>query len=98
MNDRYYTQYVRHCLRFYARYDNPDLSREIDRLNWSACDRAIKAFDNDDKNMLLAIYRGADTVADNIYNLSKTTEIAQNYIWKLTAILEYRIAQERGLV
>lgn len=94
----FYSQYVNHCLRFYARHDRPKFHSEADKHNWAACDSALKSFSDNDRAMLLCIYREGDTVPDNIYQLAKSKGISQDSIWKLVNELERKVAKRRGLL
>lgn len=93
-----YSQYVNHCLRFYARYSNPKFYSESDKHNWAACDNALKEFSDSDREMLLTIYRKGDTIGDNIYQMAKSNGISQGTIWKLVDELQYKVAKRRGLL
>ena len=94
----FYSEYVRHCMRFYARHTNPKFRSDVDKKNWFACDSALKGFTNEEQEMLLTIYRERDTIPDNIYNLSVSLEIKQDILWNLMNELERKIAKRRGLV
>lgn len=54
--------------------------------------------DDNDRAMLLYIYREGDTVPDNIYQLAKSKGISQDSIWKLVNELERKVAKRRGLL
>ena len=56
MSRTFYSEYVNHCLRFYARHDRPKFHSEADKHNWAACDSALKSFSDNDRAMLLYIY------------------------------------------
>ena len=94
----YYSDYVQHCMRFYARHPNPKFNSEAEKLNWNACDNALKRFEVSEKDILMSIYQSGDTLADNVYNLSLQKNINQNNIWKLVSRLEKMIAKRRGLL
>ena len=64
MSRTFYSEYVNHCLRFYARHDRPKFHSEADKHNWAACDSALKSFSDNDRAMLLYIYREGDTVPE----------------------------------
>ena len=40
----FYSEYVQHCMRFYARHTNPKFRSDADKKNWFACDSALKGF------------------------------------------------------
>lgn len=98
MSRCFYSDYVNHCLRFYARHPKPEFKSEADKLNWSACETAIKSFAPGDREMLLTIYREGDTIPDNVYQMSKSRGIKQDGIWKLIGELERKVAKRRGLL
>ncbi len=99
MAKAYYSEYVNHCLKFYARTPKPEFTDDVSKRNWESC---RKVLDNDfaskDKEVLLEIYRRRDTVADNVYTVSQDFGISQGKIWKLIQKLEKRVALECGLV
>lgn len=97
MGRRYYTEYVAHCLRFYARHENPVFSSESAKADWDACDKALEQFDTRDRVQVLAVFRENDTIADNIYSVAKRYNVDQDKIWKLVTLAEKEVAQYRGL-
>lgn len=98
MSRMYYSEYVNHCLRFYARYEKPEFHSDAEKSNWAACDSALKSFPDKERAMLLAIYREGDTIPDNIYQMSRAAGISQDNIWKLVSKLEREVAKRRGLL
>lgn len=98
MAKTYYSEYVNHCLRFYARYDKCKTNNRVNLKNWLSCEKALAEFTENDREVLLAIYREGDTVADNVYNLSKQKGISQSTVWKLINQLERKVAVYRELL
>lgn len=99
MNRPFYSEYVRHCLRFYTR--NLQLSRfksEVDKNNWFACANVIKGYLDTDQDILVAVYSGYDTLADNVYQTAKKYNIDQSIIWDMMKEVERKIAKRRGLM
>lgn len=94
----FYSEYVNHCLRFYARHPKPIFHSEADKKNWAACENAFKGFNDYDKAMLLIIYSEGDTLADNVYQLAKARNMNQDTIWKLIGELERKVAKRRGII
>jgi hypothetical protein len=94
----FYSEYVNHCIRFYARHREPTFHTDVDKRNWVACDNAFKSFSLSDRETLLNIYRDGDTVPDNIYKVSRLRKIPQDSIWKLVNELERKVAKQRGLL
>ncbi len=98
MSRRFYSDYVRHCMRFYTRHEKPKFRTESDKLNWNACNKVYHTLSEEDQVIVYGIYRGADTLADNIYALSVKRGISQDDIWDLVSRVEYQIAKERGIL
>jgi hypothetical protein len=99
MNKPYYSDYVKHSLRFYTR--NLSLSKfksEADKKNWFACHNAIKDYPDRDKNILISVYSGYDTLPDEVYNASIKYHIDQNKIWDMMKDFERKVAKRRGLM
>lgn len=94
----FYSEYVNHCLRFYARHRNPKFNSAADKNNWLACKSALEGFTDSEREMLLTIYRGGDTVPDNVYQIAKEKGIKQDSVWKLVNELERKVAKRRGLL
>lgn len=94
----FYSEYVNHCLRFYARHTKPIFHSEADKKNWNACDNVLKSFSDSDRDMLLSIYTEGDTMPDNVYQMAKSKGIEQDTIWKLIGVLERKVAKRRGII
>lgn len=94
----FYSEYVNHCLRFYARHPKPVFHSEADKKNWAACENALKSFSDCDRDMLLSIYTEGDTIPDNVYQMAKSKGIKQDTIWKMVNELEKKVAKRRGLI
>ena len=100
MNRPFYSEYVRHCMRYYARnhIDKPRFKTEVDKNNWYSCNRAIEPYSDRDKDILLRVYGLYDTLADNVYEVAKIYNIDQNIIWDMLKDFERSIAKKRGLI
>ena len=99
MSKPFYTDYVRHALRFYSR--NLSIStfkKGVDKENWLACSAAIQKYSPRDKDILVYVYGSYDTLADNVYVMSKKHRIHQNVIWDMMKEFEREIAEKRGLL
>ena len=99
MNKPYYSDYVRHALRFYTR--NLALTvfkNKADENNWVSCHKIFITYSNRDKDILAYIYSGYDTLADNVYEASLKHNLNQNIIWDMIKDFERKIARERGLL
>ena len=94
----FYSEYVTHCLRFYARHPKPIFHCEADKKNWAACENALEGFNDYDKALLLIIYSEGDTIPDNVYQLAKARNMNQDTLWKLIGVLERKVAKRRGII
>lgn len=98
---KYYSSYVNHMLRFYARYRDKNLEcfkKSTDVKNWLAVKTVLDKLSEKDKNVIIEVYRRRDTLADNIYEVSKEFGIDQDVIWTMLNKVTKKIAQERGLI
>ena len=98
MRKQVYTEYVRYMLQFY--FQNPDKTsflNDRDRINWKTCDKVIKRVSHNDRTVFKFVYGEFDTIADNVYVLSKINAINQNVIWNMLHKLEKEVAIERGM-
>lgn len=95
----YFAEYVNHCLRFYARVRPPiEFKSEVDRLNWHSVDKALLELSRDQREIIVDIYSRGDTLADNIYQVSRERTLDQDGIWNLVTKLTKDIARERALI
>ena len=98
---KFYSQYVNHMLRFYARYCDKNLEsfkKSTDMKNWLAVKTVLDKLPEKDKNVIIEVYRRRDTLADNIYEVSKELGIDQDVIWIMLNKVTKKIAQERELI
>lgn len=96
---KFYVDYVSHCARFYSRHSKPEFFKtEANRKDWQAVDTALKAFTDEEKDILLTIYREGDTIPDNVYQLAKKKKVNQNSLWKVIDRFEKEVAKRRGLI
>lgn len=94
----FYSEYIQHCMRFYARHPHPKFRSDADKQNWYACESVLRSFTNSEKDILLFIYREDDTIPDNVYRASMDRNIKQDKIWALVNELERKIAKRRNLI
>ena len=99
MNKPFYSDYVRHMMRFYSR--NKTISHfktDVDKQNWIACNRAIQDYSDRDKDILISVYGGYDTLPDNVYEMATKYHINQNIIWDMMKEFERKLAKQRRLI
>ena len=99
MTRPFYSEYVRHALRFYTRnLQQPRFKSVADKNNWYACANVIKEYSDRDRDILVTVYGGFDTLADNVYEIAKKYSINQSIIWDMMKEVERKIAKRRGLM
>lgn len=99
MNRFFYTDYVRHALRFYTRnLQLSDFKTDTDRLNWVACNKVLNLCFEKEKNILIFVYSSFDSLPENVFRASSKFGINQNIIWDLMKDAERKIAKLRGLL
>lgn len=100
MNRPYYSEYVKHALRFYTRnvHPVPAFKSEADKNNWHSCAITLKGCSDLQRNIIVDVYSGRDTLADNVYTASVKYNIHQSVIWDLMKVVERKVAKRRGLL
>ncbi len=105
MNNRpFYSDFVKHAMRFYARsvinsrQEKPFFKTDADKKNWHACSNALKDYSERDKEILVTVYAGFDTLSDEVYQAAKKFDINQNVIWDMMKDFERKVAKKRGLM
>ena len=95
----YYSDYIKHAMRFYSR--NLYLTKfksEADKNNWKSCESVLKRYEEKDREILQYAYGEFDTIADNVYIISKKHNIEQDYVWDMMREFERKVAKTRGLL
>ena len=99
MTRPFYSEYVRHALRFYTRnLTQHHFRSDIDKYNWLACESTLDGYSDRDRDILVAVYSGYDPLADNVYETAKKYDINQAIIWDMMKDVERKIAKRRGLL
>lgn len=99
MIKKFYSDYVRHALRFYSRNLEAPIFRSISaEKNWNACETVLNKYFPKYKDALVSLYQANDTMGDNVYEAAKRFSISQDYLWTMMDSLERHIAEERGLI
>ena len=98
----YFKNYVNHMLRFFARYhdqkNNFKFKKNIDYKNWCIVQSVLNSLPEKDRNVIIEVYRRGDTLADNVYEVSKELGINQDVIWTILNKVTRKIAKERELI
>lgn len=98
MSKSYYSDYVNHSLRFYARYKEPVFKSEVDRLKWESCDKAFENLDPKFTTPILEIYSQYDGFNDNVQRACIDHDIPVQQMWDTINTLEREVAKNRGLI
>ena len=97
-----YEEYVNHAMRFYAR--NPVLNMKapglskIDIQNWNTCDETLRAFTEQEQNIVLNVYRSKCTMSEAIREIASQLRTNEDGIWQLMNKLSRTFAKNRGLI
>ena len=95
----FYSDYVRHCMRYCMRYPQPATFRtDVDRYNWIACKTALEKYQGKEAEIIATIYKEKGAMADNICKLSEQYSISQDSLWGLISSFEKRVAKLRRLI
>lgn len=98
---KYYSEYIRHCLRFYVMtlesVHKPSFVRESDKENWMACHSIMSHLPPEQVEKVKYLYRPGSALTDNIYMLS-ANEKDRRSLWEMIENLEKSIAKRRGLL
>ena len=96
----FYAEYINHCLRFYCRNtERPSTFKsEVDEDNWQSCEAVLKNYTAEDRSVLIAVYCENDSLADNVYQVSKRFRVNQDKVWNLINEVARKIAKHRGLL
>ena len=99
---KHYSDYVRHCLRFYISTLEvgtvPKFKTAAEKANWMSCHEVVPNLEPRDLEFVKELYSQGDTIPDKIYGLTREHKIPQTYFWNLMDDLEYKIAQKRGMI
>ena len=99
MSKPFYSNCVLHFMRFYSRYpDLKDFKSEADKDNWFACKKALKHYSERERQMLMQVYAGRDTLADNVYETAMKFKTNVDEIWDMLPDFERLVAKKRGLI
>ena len=92
-----------HLWRFYFRFTDADPNgmSESSRLNWEACNRAIRKFNNKQVDLLKHYYmtgygKYEDMIA--VENYAGEHGIRQSEVWNIIKQANYEVIVERGLM
>lgn len=101
MSKPFYADYVNRMIRFYCRkVHGQDFKVEghIDVNNCLCVMKVLDSLPEWDKNAIIEIYSQGDTLADNIYQISRKLNVKQDVLWTMVSKVTKQIAKERGLV
>lgn len=97
----YYTEYVRHAMRFYAKYPNAapqNFRSNADRQNWNACHKVVRRLPEKERLALLRLYQETGDFADCVYETSRASRKELDGVWEEIRRIERKIARRRGLL
>lgn len=99
MGRLFYSDYVKHMLRFYSRSRNiTSFKSDVDKTNWKVCDTTLNEFPINQRNMLIEVYAGYGTLPDEVCNVAIKYNVDTHKLWDLMKDVEKNIARNRGLI
>lgn len=103
----YYTDYVRHALRFYVKHfkeSTPServpqsFKSEADKSNWLACHKVLKALPENERRVLARLYGTPENFVSRVYETCRTEGGTPEELWDRIRRIERKIARRRGLL
>lgn len=100
MSKSYYSDYAKHCLRFYVRHPNPRFHSMCDRRDWESAEGALHALSAEDRDFLMEVYRAkGGKFEDRAKEIAERMDYRpKNRIWKTISRIERDVAKRRGLI
>lgn len=99
MTRPFYADYVNHCLRFYSREVKVvKVDAIVDIMNWQAVHNVLSKLPEINQEIIKDIYSRGDTLADNIFQVSKERELDPLKVWTMISKITKQIAKERELI
>lgn len=95
---RWYSPFVRHYLKFYCCYPEPEFRRDADKTRWEACGTVLNGLDESNQAIIRFIFENRDTMEDNILACSQKFGIGQDEIYEKLFEVEGAIAKELELI
>lgn len=93
-----YSDYAAHCIRYYLAHPDGDFRDGVDKANWYSVHEALKAFNNDEVNIIAFIYRQRDcSMQEAVDRAMYASDMKRNRVWTIISKLESEIASKRGL-
>ena len=94
----YYSPFVSHCIKFYAKYPCANRFRaDADQRNWEAVKTSLDTYTGNEAAILLKLYDGKD-LNENINNISGHIGMDKKSLWKIVRNFEYKVACNRGII
>lgn len=99
MSKTYYSEYARHCLRFYIRHPNPKFECVTDRKDWFAARDAVESLKDDEQEFINNIYTSyVNEISERVKNAADDMNFTLKKAWGTMCIAEKRVAKNRGLI
>lgn len=91
MAERFYTSMARHYLRYYCK--NPDAPAQ-DKDSWCAVKRVLGRLSDCDREILMEVHGGGETVFCAIQRLSRERRTDAKRLWDLVSYVDRAVAKE----
>lgn len=96
---KFYSDYVRHCTKFYFRSENTPspLTSRVDYNNYASVSNVLAKYDKEVICMLRSVYT-AEAVPRAVDEYAKLRKKKSEEVWYLIQKYEREVATERGLL
>lgn len=96
---KYYSDYIRHCTRFYFYIEKSpsEIKDKVSYNNYVAVSNILSDYPTATVNMLRTLYL-ADSMVQAVNEYSDLTKMPTQQIWHTVQNYEKQVAIERGLV
>lgn len=95
----YYSAYVRHCLRFYAKYPEPEFRTEADRKDWNAVKTVFDGLESTVRNTVQELYGvSGENLPVKVKEISSRDGVRPDQLYHLMVNIENEVAKARGLI
>lgn len=94
-----YSEYVKHCLRYYVKFRDKTVSKsKADSLNWLAVDKVFQELSARDKEIVLTVYDRKENMRELVEDLAIQYRVDEYVIWGVITGVERKVAIARGLI
>lgn len=94
----YYSEFAKHCIRFYISYPKPHFETAAEGEDWIACRESINSLPDSDKELIINVYRNGDPSSDSVNQAARMRGMKPGAVWRMIKDFERMVAKQRGLI